>query len=69
MRLSGALAVLLLTVAAAPADEIRFNRDIRPILSDKCVNCHGHDSANRATPCSLRFSIMNVLVGELSISP
>lgn len=26
---------------------IRFNRDIRPILSDKCFSCHGPDAASK----------------------
>src|SRR5215510_10943690 len=27
--------------------KVDFNRDIRPILSDKCWVCHGPDSASR----------------------
>lgn len=27
--------------------EVEYNRDVRPILSDRCFQCHGPDSANR----------------------
>src|SRR6266540_2604387 len=30
--------------SAAPARQIVFNRDIRPILADKCWGCHGPDA-------------------------
>src|SRR5437764_6218673 len=35
------------------AGTVEFNRDIRPILSDKCYTCHGPDKANRKS--KLRF--------------
>lgn len=37
-----------------PAEEpVEFNRDVRPILSDKCYICHGPDSAAKGVPMRL----------------
>ena len=48
-RLAGAIAVagLLLVARARAADEIDFNRDIRPILAENCFYCHGQDGNKR----------------------
>jgi hypothetical protein len=46
------LVLCVLTAAAANA-AVEFNRDIRPILSDRCYTCHGPDNNNRKA--NLRF--------------
>ena len=40
-------------LGASAADEIDFNRDIRPILSEQCYSCHGPDKTKREA--DLRF--------------
>ena len=41
------LSALALIGPGASADEVEFNRDIRPILRETCFRCHGPDSGSR----------------------
>ncbi len=49
MRKSSFYVILLVTAGVALAEEpvVRFNRDVRPILSDTCFHCHGPDKNSR----------------------
>ena len=55
-RSTGFLALAIVAaglVSRGSGGEIRFNRDVRPILADKCFSCHGPDSAHRAADLRL----------------
>jgi hypothetical protein len=41
------IVALLCLQATAQEDAISYNRDIRPLLSDRCFACHGPDDAKR----------------------
>jgi len=49
----GCVVAFACTSLLCAADTVEFNRDIRPVLSDKCFTCHGPDARNRKT--KLRF--------------
>ena len=62
MRLAFAVFVLggwIASAATVSADSVpgvvQFNRDVRPIFSDKCYTCHGPDKGTRKT--ALRFDV------------
>ncbi len=64
------LLLILLTfpalLAAAPA-KVKFNRDVRPILSDKCFFCHGPDPKKREA--DLRLDVRDAAIEAKAFLP
>ena len=52
---------------ASASGKMQFNRDIRPILSDKCFHCHGPDSKNQKA--DLRLDVREAAIKDGHITP
>ncbi len=61
------LFALVLLAGFLPAQDIRFNRDIRPILSENCYQCHGPDKDSRLA--DLRLDQREIAVAKGAIAP
>src|SRR5690349_12823130 len=44
------------------ADRVRFNEQIRPLLSDRCMACHGPDEKRREA--DLRLDLREAAIGD-----
>ena len=53
---------VLLAAGVVHGKPVSFNRDVRPILSDKCFNCHGPDAGTREA--GLRLDVREEAVAE-----
>ena len=65
------LSFLLVLLSALSAEDIRFNRDIRPILSENCFYCHGQDPKHREAGLRLdvREDAVKANEGVIAIIP
>ncbi len=57
------LPIFGLVSVSLTADQIDFNRDIRPLLSDNCFRCHGPDEGQRQA--NYRLDLKRGAFGEL----
>src|SRR3954468_2311443 len=67
-RLATFVCACSIAIASSAADTaLQYNRDVRPILFENCLSCHGPDSASRQA--DLRLDKLEVAVEKKAIVP
>ena len=66
-RCIAALGWMLVSGSALAADNVQFNRDIRPILADNCFACHGPDARHRQA--ELRLDLRDAALDKQALVP
>ncbi len=66
-RLIALLVACVPLASAAPPSPLRFNRDVRPILSEQCFACHGPDKNSRQA--GLRLDVREEAIRAGAIVP
>lgn len=61
------LVAVALTLRLDAAEPLKFNRDVRPILAENCLYCHGQDENKRQA--DLRLDVRDVAVEAGAIVP
>jgi hypothetical protein len=63
LTVPAALCAILLMASSLSAQTVDFNREIRPILSNRCLACHGPDEAKRES--GLRLDVPEIATKPL----